>query len=254
MMESNLVILNYNPNGLWWGSEGGKHADGKKGRLDLELPFAEKKFGKIDVLCIQESHLDKKDMEGIPRTLHGFEWLHDPAQDGDKFAGVSIGYMHWIPRPENLMEDIWKNISLYKQEYENIELLKGRLQMVGFKLQEKNILVANFYGYAEENRVEKKTAYKLIDTARQICIFLAEKWIEEHTMKAENVMVLLTGDFNAAPNSIRQRNWELGEKNYTKHKQETVNKNRAMDAIEENFVHAKDQYKSGGPQQPYTYE
>ena len=82
MMESNLVILNYNPNGLWWGSEGGKHADGKKGRLDLELPFAEKKFGKIDVLCIQESHLGMKEMEGIPRTLHGFEWLHDPAQDG----------------------------------------------------------------------------------------------------------------------------------------------------------------------------
>ena len=260
MMESNLVILNYNPNGLWWGSEGGKKADGKKGRIDLELPFIESKFGKIDIICVQETHLNKDSMTGIPRTLHGFEWMHEPTRDGDKFAGVSIGYRHWMPKPENLMECIWSDESTYKQKFKNIGFLRGRLQMVGFMIQEKSILVANFYGYATENKTKEETketketqAYELINMARQICISLAEKWVEDHKLSTENVMMLLTGDFNATPWSIKKRNWEIDPVGDmpTKHKSSTMNKSRAMDAIEENFKHAKDVYEDGKPNDPY---
>ena len=55
--------------------------------------------------------------------------------------------------------------------------------MTGFKLQDKTILIANFYGYAEENKEtweQKETqGYEQISMARQICILLADKWIKE---------------------------------------------------------------------------
>ena len=104
MNRDSLTILSYNPNGLWWGQEGSTQADGKKGRLDLEIPYVQNKFGNIDLICIQETHLQKEQMDGLPRILQGYAWIHAPTGPEDKFAGVSIGYKHWMPKPEDLME------------------------------------------------------------------------------------------------------------------------------------------------------
>ena len=62
-MSDDLSILSYNPAGLWWGSEGSNQTEIKKGRIDLELPFIEEKFGMMDVICMQETHISKEDME-----------------------------------------------------------------------------------------------------------------------------------------------------------------------------------------------
>ena len=160
-MSDDLSILSYNPAGLWWGSEGSNQTEIKKGRIDLELPFIEEKFGMIDVICMQETHISKEDMEVIPNTLYGYAWMHEPARSkDDRAAGVSIGYKHWMPKPTDLTQQIWKNIHMYSDRFGDMEYLKGRLMIVGMELQDKNIAIANFYGFTVEDKFKENSDHK----------------------------------------------------------------------------------------------
>ena len=262
-MAKNLTILSHNPDGLWWGSEGSKQSNGKQGRMDVELPFVEGLHGKIDIICIQESHLQDIHLEGMPQKLYGFNWKHGTASTQDKAAGVSIGYRHWMPDPINLL-DLFKaeyGEAHFVQEFKELHLLEGRLMVMVFQLQDKHIIIANFYGYPTDKRSTGESGgtaadgFNLIYNATRMVEYLTKLWTNKQSVKGADTAVIFAGDFNAASYAIEIENWNLQArvgKKPTQSRSDTRNRSRAMEGVYEHFLHAKDVYK-GKKQTPEPY-
>ena len=194
-------------------------------------------------------------MDSLPRILQGYAWIHAPTGPEDKFAGVSIGYKHWMPKPEDLMERFWSNKEQYGKvsKQKNLELLKGRLAIAGINMEHKSIIIANFYGFAKEEQFkntidqeqQRKQAHELIITATQLCLQIAKAWVEDKKIPAEKMMLLFAGDFNATPETIRRQNWSHDHPTESfkgASLQTTKNKDTAMDKIEDNFLHTMELY------------
>ena len=254
---SNLNNVFYNPGGLLVGDEDGKISK-KTVQMGKELRVFENTRGKVDVLCVTETHLREDNVQNIPQKYLGFSWIHETTTNNDKFAGVSIGYKWWMPKPVDLLLEEWNNYNAWEAQgrqisstfaFKNLNIIKGRLQLVVFQLEEMDEIVGNFYGLTG---VSEACKHDLICLVVQL---VEEKVCTWKTKAGSNrrVSVVLGGDFNTCSNRMVNVAYsshealtddELKKINCVKcnvmHQETTRCSARAMDKLEKKFVHVND--------------
>ena len=232
----------------------GEDEDGKPSRKKVtqtgeELKALHKVFSEADIFCAQESHIQEKDVENISKKLFNMDWEHTYTTATDKFAGVSIAWKWWIPKPINLLIDLWKEFSNHiarppvgKFRYEHISLLIGRIMVLVFQLEELDVIIANLYVNTSSRTDEQR--YHQITTATCIIEDTARLW-SNRMPKDRKVCVVLVGDFNTHSNAMRCISKSPPEVlPLISHKSNTKCPENAMDYIDTdsgsgNFVHAR---------------
>ena len=244
-----MNIAFFNPGGLLCGDEEGKFSK-KAVQLGREVRLLKDNRGEVDILCISESHLREDSVQNVPQKFLGFAWMHETALVNDKAAGVSIGYRWWMPKPMDLLLQVWKEadnvdhdtVSALPFELQDLPKIRGRLQVVVFQLQELDVIVCNFYGRASES-LEKR--YDLIILATGIIKYVVDAWMLK-SINNRKTTVVWGGDFNAYSNAIARISTP-GEPLSTAskccgrcrvlHKPATKCVAKAMDNVEETFTH-----------------
>ena len=199
----------------------------------------------IDILCIQETHI--KNIEDVPRKLFNMDWDHFQAISEDKYAGVSIAWKWWIPKPVNLLTTLWetfydninKNIP-HTTKYEHLSILQGRLMILVFQFEELDIIIANLYASASASN---EIRYLQISTSISILEDTSLSW-SKRMPQNRKITTILLGDMNSCSNAMRRMAKDPPPTNLTVHKTSTKCPHNAMDKIDDvqqdgKFEHAK---------------
>ena len=199
---SNLDGVFFNPGGLWGDDQDGKISK-KTVQLGKELRMLyDSRGGGMDYVCITESHLREDNVHEVPEKYLGFSWVHELATQEDKFAGASIGYKWWMPKPVDLLAKIRKEYDQWVKDgrqagssfaYQNFNITAGRLQVVVFQLEEMDCVVCNFYGYTSKVPTQKR--YNLINLATRLIDDCVVKW-SMGMGPGRKISVVWGGDFN----------------------------------------------------------
>ena len=222
-------------------------------KLGREVRVFEETQGKVDILCVTESHLREDNVGKLSHKYLGFSWIHELTTTLDKFAGVSIGYKWWMPKPVDLLAEEWKNYNAWVAQgkqmtssyaFKNLNIIKGRLQVVVFQLEEIDIIVCNLYGLTS---APGHSRYEFICLTIRLIEMIVKNWKLKFTSR--KVSVMLGGDFNACSNrmvkiSSSSYNNEHEKKKCVKcnvdHDLTTMCATKAMDLLEEIFTHVND--------------
>ena len=245
---SNLNFAFFNPGGLLGGDQEGKISK-KAVQLGRVLrAMTRVRSREVDILCITESHITDGNVQDVPQKFLGYSWVHNTTSEDDKFAGVSIGYRWWMPKPVDLLLEVWGNFTTWQKEgmklpyaYSNLNLIKGRLQIVVFQLEEIDVIICNFYGSPSSDERHRHT---LITLAKHLISDRVNAWIKL-TPKNRKISVLWGGDFNASSHEM----WPIASSKYKTgapamcngcmltHKPQTICSTTAMTGIEKLFKH-----------------
>jgi hypothetical protein len=190
-----------NPNGFTTAKELGRHMQD----LHLNSVNSDGSCTYIDVICLQETHL--LNTNDVSKNHLGFYgWMHSTRATNDAFGGVSIGYGMGVPSPIDLMAPLWGEFLNFKSidklmdyKYPKLEKLKGRLQVAAFQLEDIDIIIANFYGYASSSETQRA---ELIDMASVVILDCVDCWSGVGFRTNRKISVMWVGDFNANLSSI----------------------------------------------------